>query len=90
MSITVSKEEIKTFEKLTAISQIVPIKERIRFFEKKYGCTFEMFKKEIKQGEENFEKWDDYIEWKAYVESLKNLESKLRKIEGVKDFRITR
>ena len=36
MSITVSKEEIKTFEKLTAISQIAPIKERIRFFEKKY------------------------------------------------------
>ena len=89
MSITVSKEEIKTFEKLTTISQIVPIKEKIRFFEKKYGCAFKVFKEEIRQEEENFEKWDDCIEWKAYVESLKDLESKLRKIEGAKDIRIT-
>ena len=89
MSITVSKEEIKTFEKLTAISQIAPIKERIRFFEKKYWYTFKVFEKKVKQEKENFEKWDDYIEWKAYVESLKNLESKLRKIEGAKDIRIT-
>jgi len=89
MSITVSKEEIKTFEKLSAISQIAPIKERIRFFEKKYGYTFKVFEKKVEQEKENFEKWDDYIEWKAYVESLKNLESKLRKIEGAKDIRIT-
>jgi hypothetical protein len=85
----VSKEEIKTFEKLTAISQIAPIKERIRLFEKKYGYTFKVFEKKVKQEKENFEKWDDYIEWKAYIESLKNLESKLRKIEGAKDIRIT-
>jgi len=44
-----------------------------------------VFEKKVKQEKENFEKWDDYIEWKAYVESLKNLESKLRKIEGAKD-----
>jgi len=90
MSITVSKEKIKTFEKLMTISQIAPIKERIRFFEKKHGCTFKVFEKKIKQEKENFEKWDDYIEWKAYVESLRNLESKLRKIEGAKDIRIAR
>jgi len=47
-----------------------------------------VFEKKVKQEKENFEKWDDYIEWKAYVESLKNLESKLRKIEGAEDIRI--
>jgi hypothetical protein len=31
MSITVSKDEVIGFEKLKAISQIAPIKERIRF-----------------------------------------------------------
>ena len=89
MFITVSKERIKTFEKLMTISQIAPIKEKIRFFEGKYGCAFKAFEREIKEEEENFEKWDDYIEWKAYVESLRDLESKLRKIEGAKDIRIT-
>ena len=38
--------------------------------------------------EENFEEWDDYIEWKAYVMTLKDLEEKLREIEGAKDVRI--
>ncbi|MCD6257687.1 hypothetical protein J7J45_06455 [Candidatus Aerophobetes bacterium] len=89
MSITVSKEEVKTFEKLMTISQIAPIKERITFFEKKYGCPFKVFEEKIKQEEENFERWDEYLEWKAYVESLKDLESKLRKIESAKDIRIT-
>jgi len=35
MSITVSRDEVKGFEKLKAISQIAPIKDRVRFFESK-------------------------------------------------------
>ena len=75
MSITVSKEEVKGFEKLKAISQIAPIKERIRFFETKYGCTLGEFKNKIKQEKEDFEKWDEYIEWKAYIKSLRDIEA---------------
>ena len=89
MSITVSMDEVKGFEKLKAISQIAPIKERIKSFERKYGCTFEEFKDKIKREKEDFEKWDDYIEWKAYIESLKELESKMREIEDAQDVRIT-
>jgi hypothetical protein len=89
MSITVSKEEVKGFKKLKAISQIAPIKERIRFFESKYGCTFGEFKNKIKQEQEDFEKWDEYIEWKAYIKSLRDIESKMRDIEDAKDVRIT-
>ena len=89
MSITVSKEEVKGFKKLKAISQIAPIKERIRFFESKYECTFGEFKNKIKQEQEDFEKWDEYIEWKAYIKSLRDIESKMRDIEDAKDVRIT-
>ena len=89
MSITVSKEEVRGFEKLKTISQIAPINERIRYFERKYGCTLGEFKDRIKREKEDFEKWDDYIEWKAYVESLKDLESKMRDIEDTQDVRIT-
>jgi len=89
MSITVSRDEVKGFEKLKAISQIAPLKERIRFFESKYGCTLGEFKDKIKREKENFEKWDDYIEWKAYIESMKDLESKMRDIEDAQDIRIT-
>ena len=89
MSITVSKEEVRGFEKLKAISQIAPIKERIRFFECKYGCRLGEFKNKIKEEEEDFEKWDDYIEWNAYSETLRDLESKMRDIDDAKDIRIT-
>jgi len=89
MSITVSRDEVKGFEKLKAISQIAPLKERIRFFESKYGCTLGEFKDKIKREKEDFEKWDDYIEWKAYIESMKELESKMRDIEDAQDIRIT-
>lgn len=90
MSIAISKEEIKEFMKLNVISQITLIKEKIKFFENKYKCSFEDFEKKIKETEkEDFERWDDYIEWKAYVESLKDLEEKLRKIEDARDIKVT-
>jgi hypothetical protein len=53
--ITVSRDEVEGFEKLKAISQIAPIKERIRFFESKYGCTLGEFKDRIKREKEDFE-----------------------------------
>jgi len=89
MFITISKDEVIGFEKLKSISQIAPIRERIRFFESKYGCTLDDFKDKIEQEKEDFEKWDDYIEWKAYTESLMDLELKMKDIENAKDVRIT-
>ncbi len=39
-------------------------------FQKKYGLAFEDFEQQIKTTEnEDFEKWDDYIEWKACSEA---------------------
>jgi hypothetical protein len=55
------------------ISQSTPIKEKIKFFEKKYGSSFNIFEREIKEEikeKEDFQKWDDYIEWKAYIEKI--------------------
>jgi hypothetical protein len=89
MSITVSRDEVIGFEKLKAISQIAPIKERIRFFESKYGCTLAEFRDRIEREKEDFETWDDYIEWRAYIGSLKDLESKMRDIEDAQDIRVT-
>lgn len=86
--LNVSREEIKTFEKLNVISQIAPIRDKIRYFEKKYGCTLEVFEARQK-GEEDFERWDDYIEWKAYTEKLKDLELTLKEIEHAQDISVT-
>ncbi len=54
------------------------MKEKIDSFEKKHGCNLRAFEDRIKQLPEDFELWDDFIEWKAYADSLKELESEIR------------
>lgn len=85
MSITVSPEDIKTLERLRIISQIAPMREKMRSFVRKYGCDFQEFEESIKSRPESFEAWDDLIEWKAYEQALKELELKLKRIEDAAD-----
>ena len=43
----------------------------IKFFEQKYQKNFDAFEAEINSSkEEDYEKWDDYIEWKAFNKLL--------------------
>jgi hypothetical protein len=87
-SIVVSVDDVRAFEKLKLISQIAPLKERIRSFERKYEADLKAFEDKMMQQPEDFERWDDFIEWKAYHDCLRDLESKLKKIEDATDFRI--
>jgi hypothetical protein len=88
MRITVTKDELKEYEKLKIISQLTPLKEKIRLFESKYKCSFEQFEKKINEEQENFGKWDDYIEWKAYIETFKDLTTKLKEAEDATDIKV--
>lgn len=88
MGIVLSSDEIKEYKELKIISQLTPIKEKIKYFESKYGCSFEEFGRNLKEKEEKFEEWDGYIEWKAYIESLRDLERKLKEIKDAKDIRV--
>jgi len=43
---------------------------KAEFLSVKYSKTFEEFERELKSSPENFEAWDDYMEWKACVKTL--------------------
>jgi hypothetical protein len=86
--VIVSKRDILLHEKLRILSEIAPIKEKLRLFEEKYGMTLEEFERRLKSSEESFEEWDDYIEWRAYMNKLKELESRLKEIENAKRIRV--
>jgi hypothetical protein len=89
MELSVTKKDIIEYKKLEVISQMSSIKSKIEQFESKYGCKFEDFEKKLREErDENFEEWDDYIEWRAYVKTLEELKGKLREIENAKDVRI--
>ncbi|MFH0904890.1 MAG: hypothetical protein V1854_06880 [Methanobacteriota archaeon] len=50
-----------------SLSKMTEFESEINGFEKKYKIDFEAFQSKIKTAKkENFKKWDDYIEWKAY------------------------
>ena len=50
-----------------SLSKMKEFESSMQEFETKYGIVFEDFEQQIKSSEiEDFEKWDDYIEWKAY------------------------
>jgi len=88
MRIAVTKDELLEFEKLKIISQLTPAKEKIRLFESNYKCPFEQFENKMKEETEDFEKSDDYIEWKAYIETFKDLTTKLKEIDDATDIKV--
>ncbi|HMF34886.1 MAG TPA: hypothetical protein VKK79_25925 [Candidatus Lokiarchaeia archaeon] len=84
----VSKDEIKEYARLKVISQLAPVAEKIRQFERKYGMTFAQFEEDATTGEENFEKWDDLIEWTGYDKVVHKLEKKIKEIDDAQDIEI--
>ena len=86
----ISKDEVREYEKLKVISQMAAIKSKIELFNGKYRCTFEEFEINIRtKDKEDFEAWDDYMEWKAYVGALAELEEKFKEIDNAQDIAVT-
>lgn len=89
-TLKIPKEEIKLLEILKKMGEKALIKEKIKMFEKKYGCNFKEFEQKIKKlRSENIQMWDDFIEWKAYVKTLLQIEKEEREIKNVKNIKIT-
>lgn len=88
IDIIISKDEIIEYEKMKINTELTITREKIRLFKTKYQCSIEEFREKIESHEEIFEEWDDYIEWRAYKEALKNLEEKLKNVENAKKIKI--
>ena len=87
-TIEVKKEEVINVLRLDLISEIQALKKSIELFEKKYGKSLKEFEKEVLEGEENFENWDDYIEWKAYACTYKDRMRDLKNLKDEKNIKI--
>ena len=65
--ITISKKNVADRILLSNLAELRLLSDKIALFEKKYKTTLSEFENKIKtQKEENFEMWDDFIEWKAF------------------------
>ena len=66
--LVIDKHRVADWMLLSYLAEQRQLHEKIILFEKKYGQTFEEFEEKNKQREnEDFEEWDDLIEWQAYT-----------------------
>lgn len=87
-TIEVKKEEVINVLRLDIISEIQALKKSLELFEKKYGKSLKEFEKEVLAGEENFEKWDNYMEWKAYENTWKDRCCHLKDLKNAKNIKV--
>ena len=77
----VNDKEIKNLLKADLLYRLHILEEEIKLFEKKYNKKFSEFEKEVSE-KENFEKWDDYLDWKSAIKELKYIKKKISEINS--------
>lgn len=76
-----NQEIIKNLLYAGIIYELHIAEEKIGSFEKKYGENFTAFELTVKSSEEDFERWDDYLEWRANMNSRDYLITRKKAIE---------
>jgi len=67
---------------METLAEFHKVREKLRFFQEKYHRDFETFSIEIEREEENFENFDDYMEWKAYIQLFGDIKQKIEDIKN--------
>lgn len=69
-----NKHKAENYLLIDTLYELNQVKEHIQLLERKYKLSFEEFENQLyNQYDEDVEKWDDYIEWKAYKKSKESL-----------------
>ena len=80
--ITMSKEEVGNRALIDCLGEKQILQEKIDLFEKKYGTNFIDFNKDLAASEtENYEAWDDNIEWSAYEKFMAEIVARIEDIK---------
>ena len=73
----ITRKDVENYVRMRFYTEFTLIKEKLALFEKKYKCNFSQFEQAVTgAGEEDFERWDDYIEWKAFNKKYNRLKEK--------------
>jgi hypothetical protein len=80
--VTISRDSVRDTYVLDLLGELHIVKDKLSFLEARYKMSFDAFERKIRGEEEGFASWDDYIEWKAYAQSLKDLTQKLEEVKS--------
>jgi hypothetical protein len=85
--LTIKKGDIADTLLLETMADMHVVKDKLGFFEKKYNMSYEVFEQTVKSQEEDYHRWDDYMEWKAYRRLFEDNTRKIRDIKNA-DFEV--
>jgi hypothetical protein len=74
---TISKTEVADLLRLEVLARLHEVEEKLALFARIHDQTFDAFEQTTLRGKEEFEQWDDYLEWKAYRQMQDELQQKL-------------
>jgi uncharacterized iron-regulated protein len=80
--ITIDEQDIGHLLLLDDLASLHSAQEKLRLFERKYQTSLDEFSAALKASDqEDFEAWDDYMEWKAYQRLSETLSQKIDEIK---------
>ncbi|MBK5941667.1 hypothetical protein [Halochromatium roseum] len=80
--INIDKQDIGNLLLLDYLASLHSAQEKLRLFERKYQTSLDEFSAALKASDqENFEAWDDGMEWKAYRRVSEDLSQKIEEIK---------
>jgi len=80
--VTLNINKLKDLYYTNLIHEINKAKDKLAIFQIKYSSDFLSYEKKIKKASrEDFERWDDYMEWKAFYKSYNTLIAEKRDFE---------
>jgi hypothetical protein len=80
--ITIQKQNVGYWLMAEYLATSHAVNEKIRLYEHKYTQTWGEFSQSIQDAsDEDFNRWDDYIEWKAYEKMAKELAFKIDEVK---------
>ena len=70
--VIIHKQNIVDMFLMETLAEFHKVRDKLRFFQEKHHRDFKSFSIEIEREEENFEHFDGYMEWKAYIQLFSN------------------
>ncbi len=81
--LVIDKHRVADWMLLSYLAEQRQLQEKIVIYEKKYGTSFLEFEKTTNQKEnEDFQEWDDFIEWQAYTNFHTNITKTINDIKS--------
>lgn len=80
--VVINRTNVKNMYYANLLYELHTVEEKIAFYAKKYKMTFDDFERHVNNlQKENFGKWDDFLEWRAYEKMREKYEREKEDLE---------